>query len=174
MITPRRALSFGIIAYLAVWAGAVVFAYHVFGSGLVIGLSLILVLPFAVAARVCFQRQSIRKRDFVFLSIVTALAIGGSIYVVGYWYDKDMDRVHAADVRFELFTRLAREYPEFHKVEFSRGTTITKDRYQIRGTVASEADLDRLQSLRDRFDLSSSACWQDVTVNNESQRPSKQ
>ncbi len=90
-------------------------------------------------------------REFGFLLLLTVLVSGGGVFVISNWYDTGMDRMHAEDMRFDELARAARAEVEFRNIEFS--TTNYKGRYVIRGTVASQADLERFLALCDRYDF---------------------
>jgi len=165
----RTAFSLGIVAYTVAWIGALVFASRVFGIGGAIGLSLILVIPFLVAVRMRRRWPAVRGREYAFLLVLLCFVFGGSAFTVWRWYDSCMDLQHARDVRFEELARVAHAEPAFRDVEFS--FTSYKGRYVIRGTVASQADLERFLALCDRYDFRFYA--KDVAAVSGNQRKSK-
>jgi len=80
--TIRRILSWGIAAYLVVWAAVLIFVSRVFGTGGAIAMSLILTIPFAIAVRMASSAASVRGREFAFLSILLVVVFGGSAFVI--------------------------------------------------------------------------------------------
>jgi len=148
-VAVRRALSLGIVAYLILWTAAIVLVSRVFGLGSAIGLSLILVLPLAVAVRMRRQWRAVQGRDFALLLLLLAVVLGGIAYVVWDWRGAGEDRQRVRDFQFAQLAGLVRKDPAFHDVEFS--VTEDNERYQICGTVASPSDLERLESLGSRF-----------------------
>ena len=137
----RRAFSLGIAAYAVAWIGALVFASRVFGMGGAIGLSLILVLPFIVAVRMRLRWPAVRGREFAFLLVLFVFVSGGSVFTVWDWYDVGMHHQHARDVKFDELAHEAHAVPSY------------KGRYMIRGTVASQADLERFLALCVQYDF---------------------
>ena len=131
------------VAYLIIWAVVFIFVYHVFGIGAAMGLTVILALPFAVALRMFSRWQSLRRQEFAFLFTVGIVAFGATGGLVWNWYDKGMDLRHAKDVEFIEFGRRLQKDPAFRDVEL----LVSPKEFWMRGTVTSDADLDRLRSL---------------------------
>jgi len=146
----RTAFSLGIVAYAVAWTGTLVFVHRVFGMDLpAIILSLVLVVPLVVGAHLRCRLRTVSGREFTYLLILAILVSCGGALVIRNWYDNGMDSQHAEDMRFDEFARLARSDPAFHNIDFS--LTNYKGRYVIRGTVASQADLERFLVLCDRY-----------------------
>jgi len=90
----------------------------------------------------------VHGREFAFLAVAFCVASGGIVLVVRDWYAKGMDERHAEDVKWAEFERLVRRDAAFQDVKIN--LTRRKHIYWASGTVASEADLDRLKSLASR------------------------
>jgi len=144
--TARKAFSLGIAVYAVAWAGVFVFVYRVFGIDLpAILLSLILAVPLVVAVRMRCRWPALRGREFVFLLLLVIFASGGGVFVIQHLYDTCRDLMRTEDRRFDEFTRIAHADPAFRDINF---LTVSSKRFrQIQGTVATQADLDRFQTL---------------------------
>jgi hypothetical protein len=84
-------------------------------------------------------------REFAFLTLLLIVAAGGVVGVVRNWYETGMDDRHTEDLKWAKFGQALRKDPSFREVEIQ--TTEPKHIYWVRGTVTSEADLIRLNSL---------------------------
>jgi hypothetical protein len=84
-VVSRRVFSLVLLAYFISWLVATVYLSRVFGVGLAPGLSLILIFPFVVGTWMRSRRESVRMRDFVFLSVLLIIAFGAVAYVVWKW-----------------------------------------------------------------------------------------
>jgi hypothetical protein len=162
----RRALLLANVVYLIVWAGAAVFTYRVFGGGPVVFLSLMLVLPYIMAVHAWFRRKVVRGRDLGYLSAVAILALGTAAVAIWKGYDEGTDRQHSKDLQFAELARALQSDPAFQNVDFS--ITHLKGRYRIHGSVASQADLERLKSVAGHYDFL--FYMRDVTVAGTSKR----
>jgi hypothetical protein len=132
----------GVAIYVVLWAAASVLACRTFGVSNAISLPLILAVPFAVALRLLLRERPPRTIEIVYF-IVLCPVVAGLCLTVWPWQPADLS---PRDVWFEELVSAARADPAFCDVEFS--IIETKDgRYHIRGTVASPADLERLQWL---------------------------
>jgi hypothetical protein len=149
--TGKKAFLFGIASYIIAWVGILVFGFRVFGIGAAIGLSLFLIFPFVVAVRMYHRWPTVRRTEFALLLVLLFSVFGGSAFTVWRWYDSCMDLQHARDLRFDELAQEAHAVPAFRGVEFS--STNYKGRYVIRGTVATQADLERFLALCDRYDF---------------------
>jgi hypothetical protein len=158
--TSRRLFSLAIIAYLLVTVGVLVFTLRVFVMGLAVGLEMIFIFPIAVAMRMRSRWPDVRVEEFALLVVLVAFVWGGSAYVIWYNYDRGMHIEHAQNLKFEAFRHELRKDPAFRNVtaEYVRWMS----RYSLKGTVASQADWDRLKALADRFGFGS---WiEDVAI----------
>ena len=108
-------------------------------------LLLFLLPPLVVALRLRRRWPTVGKREVVYLAVLTCVAFGAIIFVVRDWYDKGIDHDHAVAVQWSRFERLIRRDPAFRDVQVK--VTARKRIYYVEGTVASEADVDRLKSL---------------------------
>ena len=146
----KNAFSLGIAVYALAWAGVLVFLHRVFGMDVAaIILSLVLIVPLVVAVRMRCRWPEVRKHEFVFLLLLLVIVGVGSCGAIWRLYADGMHHRHITDIRFDELTHIAHSDTAFRHVEFV--TTIYKQRYQLRGTVASQADLEHLQSLCEQY-----------------------
>jgi hypothetical protein len=144
----RRLMTVAPLVYLAISMAGCAFISNVFGLSGALALSLVLMPPLVVAVRLRRRWPGVRGRELAFLALLLAISCGGVAYVVRDWYETGMDRYHAEDERWAEFERLLRRDPALRDVRIN-----LTDRYHIywaSGTVASEAELDRLKSLASR------------------------
>ena len=139
-----KLFSLAMIVYIIMWAAGFVFVAQVFGIGGTTILSLIPALPFVVGLKMRRRWPAVRRREFAFLALLLIVATGGVIGVVGKWYETGMDRYHADDVKWAEFGRALRKDAAFQDFEIHLSR---KHGYWVSGTVASEADIGRLNSL---------------------------
>jgi hypothetical protein len=139
-----KLFSLAILVYLLIWAAGFVFVSRVFGIGNTTILFLIPALPFVVGLRMRRRWPAVRTREFAFLTLLLIVASGGVIGVVKNWYENGMDRYHADDVKWAEFGRALRKDTTFQDLAIH---LTRKHGYWVSGTVASEADLGRLNSL---------------------------
>ncbi len=172
--TEKKAFSLGIATYALAWAGVLVFLHRVFGMDVAaIILSLVLVVPLVVAVQMRRRWPEVRKHELAYLLILMAFVLGGSVYTIHYWADIGLHNKHTSYLRFQELTVNAQKDPAFNDVEFSASEfKVDWDIFQIRGTVASQADLERLKSLCDQYGFSSYA--KDVVVSGDDNRASGQ
>jgi hypothetical protein len=140
--TTRRVLSIEIAVYLIIWTAGIVFASQVFGAGLTIGLSLIVALPFAVAVRMRSREGTVERSELAILFALFIFALAScvcvaSLYSAHFWFAVLTQRVHCD--------------PAFDNIELSVDQCGSKNPFHIRGTVVSQSDLDRLESLLTRY-----------------------
>lgn len=155
-ITARKAFSRVLAVYALAWAGIFVFVHRMFGidTATIILLSVI-AAPFVVALRMRSRWPEVRKHEFAYLLILMVFVLGGSVYTIYYWTDIGLHNKHASYLRFQELTVNAQKDPAFNDVEFSASEfKVTWDIFQIRGTVVSQADLERLKSLCDQYGFS--------------------
>jgi hypothetical protein len=141
-VSSRPAFAVGVAIYVVLWAAASFLACRTFGVSNAISLPLILAVPFAVALKLLLRERPPRAIEILYFVLLCPV-VAGMCLAVWPWQPADSD---SRDVWFEELVSAARADPAFCDVEFS--IKETKDgRYQIRGTVASPADLERLQLL---------------------------
>ena len=143
-LTRQRLFFLAIAVYLALGIAQFIFLSCTFGNGGAVFISLILAVPLPVAVRLCFRRSSVRGSEVVYLTLLTVFVLGTSGGLIRWSYHNGGDRAHAQDVRFAELTRLVREDPAFGNIELFPGGKYGPEVY---GTVASQADRDRLESL---------------------------
>lgn len=142
--TRQRLFLLAIAVYLALGIALFIFLSRTFGNGGAVFISLILVVPLPVATRLCFRRTSVRASEVLYLALLTIFVLGASGYLVQWSYRNGGDKAHARDVRFAELTGLVRNDPAFSNIELFPGG---KQGPEVYGTVASQADRDRLESL---------------------------
>jgi hypothetical protein len=133
------------LACLAPFAAASVFVSRVFGLSNALAVSLLLIPPLVIAVRLRRRWPAVRGRELAFLAILLCVSSAGTVFVVWDWYATGMDRYHAEDVKWTEFEQLIRRDAALRDVRVN--LTRRKHIYWASGTVASEADLDRLKSL---------------------------
>ena len=146
----RITLGVGAIAALAVGAGFAWFSRD-FGPSNAAILSLFFVPPLLVAVRLRRRWPNVLRRELGFLAIVLCASLAAIGIVAQSWYASGMDRMHAEDVRWARFETLLRKDPKFRHVAIN--LLSRRQTYWASGTVASQADLDRLKSLATRCGL---------------------
>ena len=147
-----RLFSLTMIVYLLAWAAGFAFVDRVFGLGYAMVLSLITAFPLFVGARMRHRWPTVRARELALLAFLMIFAAGSSIGVVQNWYATGMDRRHAEDLQFAEFGRALSKDPLFRDIKIH--LTDGKNIHWVSGTVASKADLDRLNALANRCGIS--------------------
>jgi hypothetical protein len=148
--TIRNLFSTAIAAYLALWAVVFIAVFRTFGISQAVALSLLFAVPFFIAVRLRLRQSPIREVEIVYLLLVLVLVLGGAAYTAWHWHDVGLDREHAQALKFAELTRLIRDNPAFGNVElFPEG----KHGPEVRGTVASQTDYDRLKSLVKQYEF---------------------
>jgi hypothetical protein len=142
--SAAKLFSLAILVYLLIWAVGFVFVSRVFGIGITTLLFLIPVLPLVDGLRMRRRWPVVRAREFAFLALLLIVASGCVIGVVKNWYETGMDRRHAEDVKWAEFGRALRQDTAFQDLEIHSSR---KHTYWVSGTVASEADVRRLNWL---------------------------
>ena len=146
--TMRKAFTIAIVGYLIAWAATLVFVSCVFGSGLVIGLSLVPAVPFVIALLMRGRWETVRQRELALLFTLVVLVAGAVVFVIFGSYAAGIDRRHAVNVACAEFSRLLLADPAFRYVTLSHENY--KSPVAVRGVVDSHADLDRLLTLADQ------------------------
>jgi hypothetical protein len=146
----KQLFSMAIAAYGVLCLAVVIFAYRVFGTALAIGSLLMLCLPIAVSLRLLSRWHLQRARDFLLLLVLLVVDLGGVGYLVWRDYEVGMDERHAQELKAYDFIQAVSNDPAFRNVEAALGR---KQVLFIDGRVASQADLVRLKSLRERYNV---------------------
>lgn len=105
--------------------------------------SVIILSPACFAWRMVSREQTIKRREFGYLGVITMLAIAASIFVVINWYETGMDRLAIFDREYHAFQRHVSGMPEYKNVEISY-THRKGGRVYLHGSVASRLSYDRL------------------------------
>jgi hypothetical protein len=173
----RKLFSLVLLAYLTLSLAGFAFVWRVFGLAAANCLSLIQVLPLIAGIRMRRRWQSLRQREFAYLVTLLVVAVGAVVGLVWAWYAAGLDRQHSSDMELAEFNRLLHKDPAFRDVELEvsprRWVFSGAQMLSIRGTVASQADLDRLKSLAAQYHIQ----WRDevdkVEVNNGTRQSDK-
>jgi hypothetical protein len=148
----RKFFFLGMILYALAWTVILIVVNQTFGSGVIILLALIFTAPllftFVTAARMQRQLLCVRRREFVFLTILAVILLCSGGYTVWYFHNLGMDAAHAERMKYEELVRIARSDAAFYHVKFS----IAEEKQggyscYLNGTVSSQDDLDRLKAL---------------------------
>ncbi|QDT65324.1 hypothetical protein [Calycomorphotria hydatis] len=110
--------------------------------------SFIILAPMFFAWRMISRDQSIKRREFAYLGIVTVLAVAASVFIVLKWYDTGMDRRAIFDREYHAFQRHISTMPEYKNVEISY-THRKGGRVYLHGSVANKDSHDRLIQIID-------------------------
>ncbi|MFN3149998.1 hypothetical protein [Bremerella sp.] len=105
--------------------------------------AIIILTPAFFAWRMILRDQVIKRREFAYLSVVTLLAVSGSVFIILQWYDTGMDRRAMFDREYHAFQRRVSTMPEFRDVEISY-THRKGGRVYMHGSVANKLSHDRL------------------------------
>ncbi|MBN1395689.1 MAG: hypothetical protein JW959_11755 [Pirellulales bacterium] len=166
----KNVLALGVGVYAALWLCLLFAAFIMFGidAGAVVLMS-ITAVPALVALRMLLRTAEVKKREWVFLAVLTLFVLGSGLYTIGYWVDIGLADNHASNSRFRELTACAKKDSAFSNIEFSRiEFKVGHDLFEIRGTVPSQADLERLKSLCDKYRFSFHA--KDVVISGGSDR----
>lgn len=140
----RGVLTLAIIVYFVAWLVIFTFTSCVFGSLSSIKLSIIVVLPLAIAARMRTRWSTMQGRGLSYFFILVIVVFVTVVGVVWNWYSTGMDRYHNEDVEYKRFAYIMRKDPSFCQVNIY---VSRKHVFWLRGTVATDADLARLRAL---------------------------
>lgn len=100
-------------------------------------------IPAVFAWRMLILNRPIKRREFVYLGLVTVLACCGTAFVVSKWYETGMDRLAMFDREFHQFRNRVASMPEYQNVEISY-THRKGGRVYLHGHVANKDAHDRL------------------------------
>lgn len=146
LATKRTLIALAVLICLAPLVFGFVIVASDFGPRAASVLFFLFLLPsLVVAVRLHRRWPAVQGREVVYLAVLSCVALGAVVFVVRDWYDKGLQYYHAEDVRWSEFGRLMRRDPAFRNVQIR--LTHRKHIYYVEGSVASQADLDRLQSL---------------------------
>ncbi len=143
--SAEKLFSIAILVYLLILATGFICVSRVFGIVPTTILFLIPALPLAVGMKMRRRWPAVRMREFAFLTLLLIVAAGGVVGVVQNWYETGMDNRHTEDLMWAKFDQALRKDTSFREIKIQ--TTEPKHIYWVSGTVTSEADLSRLNSL---------------------------
>jgi hypothetical protein len=105
--------------------------------------SLVSAAPIFVWWRMSARNQPIKRREYLYLAILTILALVGTAFLVAMLFNTGRDRIAIFDREYYAFCREIRAMPEFKNVETSY-TNEKMGRMYLKGNVASKDSHDRL------------------------------
>lgn len=141
----RRVLEVIAFAWLVFIVALFGYAFRVFGTGIAMVLSVLLILPLVVWARIYRRWPAVRRREFAFVAVLALATMVGEFVAIRRCYENSWDRTHAEDIHWHNFERRCREDLAFKGVQIHK--SVRKNIHWASGTVATEADLVRLRSL---------------------------
>ena len=141
---PAGPFTAALLAYLVACVGQMIFVSKLFGA-LAFWSSLILAFPLFIGARMHLRWASVRRRELLWLAVLSVFAVTGVVYLVQGWYRSGFDYHHAEDMKYSKLREAMKKDAAFRDLEVE--LMESKHFYWISGTVESEADLDRLNRL---------------------------
>lgn len=105
--------------------------------------AVIILAPALFAWRMLASNKVAKRREYIYLAMVTLLAIFGTGFVVAQWYETGMDRLAMFDREMHQFTNRVASMPEYKNVEVSF-THRKGGRVYLKGHVANKDSHDRL------------------------------
>jgi hypothetical protein len=161
--SPMAANLFSLVlgAYLVAWVGLLVFTMRTFGDA---AISLLTLIPLVVGARLRYRWPRVQGKELVFLLVVVMVASGGAALVLWHCYDQGLDVRYAIEVKWVNFENRVRHDPAFRGVVLHQPHPPLKSWYGLSGTVASQADLDRLRALAVEYGVERPYETPDATV----------
>lgn len=139
-----KALLVAIILNALVLFGTAVFARAQLGWEYMVGMSIVLAFPLAVAVGLLRRSPEVQRREVVYLVALTVGAGGSAVAITANAYRTGADRHHA---QLKEYTRLLRTLREDHAFDGVELYKSPKDIFWMRGSVATDADFSRLRSL---------------------------
>lgn len=133
------------LVWLVVPIASFVYVSGHFGMVPAIGWSVVLALPLVALARMVRGRPAVRVREYVYLAILCACVLSLWVFVVQGAFANGAHHRYAEDVRWRTFERRCSQDPAFRFIQIHK--TARKNIHWASGTVATEADLDRLKGL---------------------------
>jgi hypothetical protein len=146
----QKGLWLAVFLYLMFLLGAAALVRAQFGRAYMIGVSLILAFPLAVAFDLIRRGAEAQRRELLYLLALTIAAGGSALAVTWNAHRMGVDREHAKHEEYACFLRNVRENRAFDAVDLY---VTPKDIFWMRGSVATDADLARLESLAARCRL---------------------
>lgn len=138
------------IAYttIAIWTGG--WLAGRFGLLPSLFASVIILAPALFAWRMLTSNKVGKRREYIYLGVVTLMAISGTGYIVVNWYENGMDRSAMFDREIHQFKNRVASIPEYKNVEVSF-THRKGGRVYLKGHVESKDSHDRLLETYDRM-----------------------
>jgi len=112
--------------------------------------SIIVFSPAAFAWRMVATDRTVKRREFVYLGIVTMLAVTASVFIVSKWYETGMDRLAVLDREIRAFQKHVATIPEYKNVEVTY-THRKGGRVYLHGTVTTKTSYERLLQTLNRM-----------------------
>jgi hypothetical protein len=105
--------------------------------------AIVILAPAFFAWRMLAPNKVTKRREYVYLALVTSLAISGTGFVVAKWYETGMERSAMFDREIYRFKNRVASIPEYKNVEVSF-THRKGGRVYLQGYVTSKDSHDRL------------------------------
>jgi len=150
-LTAKKEFSIGIVAYAFFLMLIYALTYQTFGIG-ANGVSLLLVIPWLIAIRMRYRWSKVKKQELWLLLVLLLFVLGSSLYIVGYWHDVGIDEEYARNKNFTQLTKIVHDDPAFSDIKLTYSPfKVGHGLYHIQGTVASQTELKRFQTLCDKY-----------------------
>lgn len=131
------------IAYTVIAIGTFGWLAGQFGVLPSLIVAFIFFIPAAFAWRMLSRDRTIKRREIVYLGIVTIVACCGTAFVVAKWYDTGMDRLTMFEREVHHFRNRVASMCEYQNVEVLQ-TNFKGGRVYLRGHVTNKDAHDRL------------------------------
>ncbi|MDP1559818.1 MAG: hypothetical protein Q8M16_00290 [Pirellulaceae bacterium] len=105
--------------------------------------AVVIFAPVFFAWRMAAPNKVTKRREYVYLALVTSMAICGTGFVVAKWHETGMDRSAMFDREFYKFKNRVASMPEYENVEVSF-THRKGGRVYLHGHVTNKESHDRL------------------------------
>lgn len=148
--TNRSSLRLPVIGYACATCWLFGWATATFDWGSATFLTVIAASPAALAWWMTGGDRSIAPREYVYLAILTVIAVGGTAFVVDRWFETGMDERAQFKREFHKFRAWVEEQPEYTGVEVD--IQQAKVGYvHLNGEVATKESHDRLIEMLERI-----------------------
>ncbi len=133
--------------YLVLWLGILTGIAVIFDERRVYFLLIFATLPLILSLRILLIWKKSKKRDFVFLGIITTFIFTATSYVLYDWTSSDI-------YKFHQFSKIVRNNTRFGNVELHPKPEVGKGINNITGTIDTVEDFIQLKSLTEKYEIS--------------------
>ena len=137
-----------VYAIISIWFGGWLTA--TFGILPAILAAIIFMSPVFFSWRILRQNRPTKRREYVYLTILTTLAVASTSFLIITWFESGMDKLVIFDREYNAFCQHIATMHEFKSVEISY-TDRKGGRVYLHGTVGSKDSHDRLIEMIDRM-----------------------